>query len=262
MIIHWTVLSRLAVLAILVSLPAPASAADPGDMHTPFHAILQEYVHGGVTDYAGIAGSGAELDAYLEILAETDPEPFGREEKLAFWINTYNAFTIKLILNHYPGVESIRDIPRGDRWKWRGWIVNGEGVSLDEIEHKILRPMGDPRIHFAINCASYSCPLLANESYTAAAIDSQLEAATTLFLADSTRGLRIADEKGTFGGTNHVAYLSEIFHWFESDFNDAAGSRLDFIIPYTDGMTRDFLKKYRYDLKVKKLKYNWSLNGK
>ncbi len=254
--------AQLAAWAIILSLSALPSFADSGEMHHPFDSLLKKYVQNGATDYAGFAGDRVELDHYLEILAGTDPSQFDRQEKLAFWLNAYNAFTIKLILNHYPGLESIRDIPRGDRWKWTGWVVNGAKVSLDEIEHKILRPMGDPRIHFAINCASYSCPPLAGEAYEAETVDSQLEDAASIFLADSTRGLRIADEKGNFGGTNHVVYLSEIFHWFESDFKDAAGTRIDFIIPHTDGKVRQFLTEHRYDLKVKKLKYNWSLNDK
>lgn len=252
--------SLLAALFALAA-PQPAAAADTDSLHAPFDRLLAAHVKGGVVDYAGFAADGAKLDAYLSALARTDPGKLAREAKLAFWINAYNAFTVKLILNHYPGLESIRDIPRGERWKWEGWTVNGETISLDKIEHEVLRPMGDPRVHFAVNCASFSCPLLAAQAYTAAKVDSQLDAATARFLADEERGMRFGDEKGRFGGVEHVVYLSEIFHWFEGDFRDAAGSRIDFIIPHSTGKAREYLEKNRYDLNIEKLNYNWSLNG-
>ncbi len=254
------IFSLFALAALLLFPPGTCSADER--LHSLFDGLLKKYVRGGEVSYAGFKEDEATFDAYLDILARTDPDTLDRNGKFAFWINAYNAFTIKLILGRYPGIESIRDIPRGDRWRWKGWVVNGKKLSLDTIEHKILRPMGDARIHFAIVCASKSCPDLVPDAYSADSLDAQLDAAARRFLADETKGLRVADEKGRFGGVNHTAYISEIFHWFEDDFKKSAGSRIDFIIPRAPEDAKRFLKKNRYDLKVKKLDYDWSLNGK
>lgn len=235
--------------------PAP----DAG-IHAAFDALLARHVHGDVVDYAGLGADRAALQDYLATLARTDPDALDRAGRMALWINAYNAFTLELVLRELPGLESIKDIPSGRRWEGRLWDVGGTRYSLDQIEHEILRPMGDARVHFAINCASQSCPALADEAYLPQTLDSQLDAAGRAFLADPERGLRFGDERGLFG-TSHVLRLSRIFDWFEDDF-ERDGTRLDFVLRFAPERAVAYVREHRDDLDVEFLDYDWSLNDR
>ncbi len=165
-----------------------------------------------------------------------------RSEKLAFYINAYNVLTIKMILDHRP-LKSIRDAGSlfGSVWKKTAGKLGGKTVTLDTIEHQILRPMGEPRIHMAIVCASLSCPDLRAEAYRAEQLEEQLETQTRAFLNNPGKGLAIQGK---------MVRLSKIFNWFRKDFTD-----LD-----------NFLRKRRPDLpRGTRLDhfftYDWSLNG-
>ena len=211
--------------------------------HKAWDVLLQKYVdNAGNVDYGAFNNSKAELSAYLEVLANNDPQSdWSKNEKLAYYINLYNAATVKLILDNYP-TKSIKDIKK----PWGKDIVKiGEDlVSLGYIEHKVLRKMNEPRIHFAINCASYSCPKLVNKAFTAAGMEQQLEAATKDFVNDTTRNQFTPEE----------AKLSEIFKWYKGDFTDK-GTLKEYINTYlTTPMTAN--------TKIKYLKYNWNLNEK
>ena len=166
-------------------------------------------------------------------------ESFSKTKKIAFWINTYNALTIDLILRNYP-LESIKDIK--DPWKQRLWKLADLDYNLDEIEHKILRKMNEPRIHFAIVCASESCPKLQNTAFTAENIEEQLTKATQEFLADTSKN-EISE--------NEIK-LSKIFKWFKKDF-EQDGSLIDFLNKYTAIEISDKAKKSFKD-------YSWDLN--
>ena len=261
--------SRLKIIALsglfFISLPSPPFGAVGANssisIHDAFDLILKEHVRGGVVDYKGLKGDEESLDRYLEELSRTDPSAMGRNGRLAFWINAYNAFTLKLILNHYPGIESIKDIPSSKRWKARAWSVNGRIYSLDDIEHGILRKMDEPRIHFAVVCASRSCPDLRDEAYVPERLDEQLEDAARSFLVNTDKGLRVSEEEGMIWGTNYTLYLSAIFGWFGEDFEKAEGSVIGFVLRYASADTRDFIMNHRDDLKVRHLDYDWSLNG-
>jgi hypothetical protein len=158
---------------------------------------------------------------------------------LAYYINLYNAGTVKLIVDHYP-VESIKDIP--NRWD-KEWIKVGSDVlSLNDIEHKILRKMNEARIHFAINCASYSCPKLLNSAFTAENMEGQLHQAALDFINDPKRN--------QFEG--NTAYLSKIFKWYKGDFTENRSLR-EYINPYVD-------RSLPEDVKIEYLEYDWSLN--
>ena len=242
--------------------PDPAEEAVPAaGVHAPFDALLRDFVHDGRVDYRGMKGDEARLDGYLQALAAVDPGALGREARIAFWINAYNAFTLRLILDHYPGIGSIKEIPRGDRWKARRWRVNGRDYSLDEIEHQILRKAGEPRMHFAIVCASFSCPDLRDGAYDADRLDAQLTEAVRGFLANPAKGLSFGDEPGRLYGTNHVLRVSSIFDWFEGDFEAAAGSVVDFILPYAPEDSARYIRAHRDAIQVSHLDYDWSLNG-
>ncbi len=231
----------------------------PAALHAPYDRLLGAHVKDGMVDYAGLKKEEKGLDAYLETIGKTDPSRLSRNEQLALWINAYNAFTLKLILRKCP-VKSIKDIP--SRWDTEEWTVGGKKYSLEHIEHKILRKMGEPRIHFAIVCASKSCPDLASEAYLPGKIEEQLTAAAKRFLANKSKGLSTSMESGWFGGKKPVARLSKIFSWFSGDFERGSASVIDFVLPHAPEDAQKFIRANRKEIEVEYLNYDWSLNGK
>lgn len=209
--------------------------------HKSWDRLLHSFVdEKGNVDYRGFKKESETLNRYLEQLgSNTVSENWSREKKLAYYINLYNAATVKLILDNYP-LASIRDINKP--WD-RAWIeYGGEFISLGEIEHQILRKMNEPRIHFAINCASYSCPKLLNEAYTEGKLEKQLDKASKDFVNDPSRN-KISENK--------VA-LSKIFKWYKKDFENN-GSLIVYLNQYLKSSINP-------DAKIEYLKYNWSLN--
>jgi hypothetical protein len=180
--------------------------------HQLFGELLKKYVSaGGKVDYAGLSSDESKLDQYLSILEKNLPEDsWSRNQQLAYWINAYNAFTIKLILDHYPLV-SIMDIDDGKPWDTR-WIELGDRTfSLNQIEHEIIRPQfNEPRIHFAVNCAAKSCPPLANVAFTEQNLDALLTERTSKFINNTEFNALKRDQ----------ASISKIFEWYASDFGD------------------------------------------
>lgn len=209
--------------------------------HTVWNTVLQNYVNPeGQVNYKDLKANRENLDRYLEQLQSQNPsETWSQAQKLAFWMNAYNAYTVDLILRNYP-LQSIKDIK--DPWKQEFIPIGGQKLSLEHIEHKILRPMGDPRIHFGINCASISCPALHNEAFTEANVDTQLETLAKDFINDPSRN-KISEDK---------VQLSQIFQWFTKDFKQN-GSLIDYIDKYAEISINPKAKK-------KYLDYNWNLN--
>lgn len=226
----------------------PALAVD----YNIYAGLLKKYVKSGVVDYSGLKGQEPALDQFLRILEVTDVKTLSRNERFAFYINVYNAWTLKLILDNYPGVKSIKDLGGIISTPWKKNIVKlAEGtITLDDVEHKILRPQfKDPRIHFAVNCASKSCPILISEPYLPEKLDRQLDSSTRNFLNNPKRNYLKGD-------TLHV---SKIFKWYKKDFkNGVAG----FFLQYADKELRDKIERQKDKLKIAYLKYDWSLNGK
>jgi hypothetical protein len=219
--------------------------------HSLFGALLAEHVRDGVVDYAGFKADEAKLDQYLSTLERVDPESLGRNEQFAFYINAYNAWTIKLILTGYPGVKSIKELGSIFQSPWKKNIVtiNGKKLSLDDIEHNILRPrFKDPRVHFAINCAAKSCPPLASEPFLGATLDSQLDKVTSDFV----------NAAGSYRLEADTLWVSSIFKWFSGDFNDDPAG---FCRTYAKGELKKQLDEKGDRIKVKFLDYDWSLNG-
>ena len=175
--------------------------------HSSWTAILQSYVTDkGDVNYKSLQNNRTVLNGYLNALASNVPDKnWSTSEKKAYWINAYNAYTVQLILDNYP-IQSIKDLK--DPWGQKFITLNDETLTLNTIEHKILRPMGDSRIHFAIVCASESCPKLLNCAFEAETIDSQLDQAAHEFINDPTKN-SITPSKIT---------ISKIFKWFKSDF--------------------------------------------
>ena len=209
--------------------------------HQPWNALLQQFVtDAGDVDYAGFKQSESALDAYLaELRKGTPTNDWSREEAMAYWINAYNAFTVKRILNDYP-VNSIQDLDGGDPWKVKWIELGGETYSLNNIEHDILRPKyKDARIHFAVNCAAASCPPLPNEAFTADKLDRMLQNNTRAFI-------RNPDYNRIAGGGVKV---SKIFDWYGEDFGDLRTYLNEYLAtPIAEGTDIGYAD------------YDWSLN--
>jgi hypothetical protein len=191
------------------------------------------------------------LDSYLDELATLDPNQLSRDARYAFYVNVYNAWTIKLILSAYPDIESIRDLGTLLKTPWEKPIVQlATGTfTLDDIEHKILRPQfEDPRIHYVVNCASISCPPLRSEPYTAEKLNDQLEDATRLFL----------NHPDNYRLEGSHFYVSRLFKWYGEDFNNDA---IGFYLNYANEDLKARLQAAGRTLSVKYLKYEWGLNG-
>ena len=220
--------------------------------HGLYAELLKKYVQNGTVDYQGFKSVEIKLDQYLKFLEETDTKKLSRDEQFAFYINAYNAWTIKLILTGYPGIKSIKDLGSIFKSPWKKQIarINGDIITLDHIEHDILRPgFKDPRVHFAINCAAKSCPPLRPEPYRADILEQQLDEMARAFINDSRRN-RIE---------GRTLYVSSIFKWFSEDFNnDVVG----FFLKYAQGDLKKQLEDSKSKIKVKYLDYDWSLNGK
>ena len=216
---------------------------------TLFNELLQENVDNqGNVNYTNLKKKEQKLDSYLTYLEKTSPDKsWSKNKQKAFWINAYNAYTIKLILQNYP-VKSITKIKKKGKNAWNIPFakVADKTYSLDHIEHKILREkLFDPRIHVGVNCASGSCPKLHNKAFTEANINDELEKLMVAFINDPKRN-KISKEK--------MIHISEIFNWFKADFTKK-GSVIEYINKYAT-------KKVSNKAKIHYLPYDWNLNGK
>ena len=209
--------------------------------HNAWNDLLQRHVSdAGNVNYKGFKDDQYVLRHYISKLGENMPtDSWNTQDKLAYWMNAYNAMTIDLIVRNYP-INSIKDIK--DPWKQRLWKLEEKWYNLDEIEHQILRKMNEPRIHFGIVCASFSCPKLLNKAFTAFQLEDQLTQATEGFLADTNRN-EISQNR---------IKLSKVFQWFAKDFKQN-GSLIDFLNRYSDMEISSKAKKSYKD-------YNWDLN--
>jgi hypothetical protein len=220
--------------------------------HEIWDGLLKSNVKSnGLVDYKGFIKDKTKLEQYTKLLSDNAPDrkTWSKNEQLAYWINAYNAFTVKLIVDNYP-VKSIRDLgPKlkipliKDVWHYKFFKIGGVDTSLDEIEHSILRKEFDePRIHFAVNCASISCPPLLNEAYMADKIEAQLKKVTTNFINDPNQNKITPDN----------IQISSIFSWFKGDFTKK-GSLIDFLNTYSK-------VKIKSSAKISHKDYNWNLN--
>lgn len=222
--------------------------------HAAWSVILGRVVAEGQVDYTGLRAGARDLDAYLSMLSDAcgpDYEGWTPPQRLAFWINAYNAFTVRLILDHYP-VASIRRI---------GWLpgaafrtrfipmagLKGRTISLDEIEHGTLRSaFHEPRIHFALVCAARSCPSLRSEAYRAADLDAQLDDQARRFLGDPA--------KNRVDVAARTLYLSSIFRWFRDDFETGGRTLASYVDRWLEPEVSGF--------EVRFLDYDWRLNDR
>ena len=208
--------------------------------HAAWDALLSQYVSStGKVNYGGLKGAQSKLESYLETLKNNPPAAsWSRNEKMAFWINAYNAFTVKKILDNYP-LASIQELSGGKVWDDKWINIGSKTYSLNQIENGILRPTyKDARIHFAVNCAAQSCPPLHNRAFTAGNLEKTLESLTKKFINNSKYNTITADK----------ITVSKIFDWYGSDFNGVA----DFVNKYTDTDVSGAEVAYT--------DYDWSLN--
>ena len=194
----------------------------------------------------------AALDAYVDLLEEATPSLMGRDDALAYWINLYNAVTVQVILDHYP-VPSIRRIKYGNPFALGPWgrdlvTVEGTDLSLDDIEHEIIRPVfHDPRIHYGVNCASIGCPNLAGEPYEGATIDPQLTEAARLYV-NHPRGVTVREGR---------LRVSSIYVWFDEDFGGRPAGVIEHLRQYAEG---DLARELEGIDRIAGNDYDWSLN--
>lgn len=247
----------LLYLFILLPLACQSEAAPQGrntrpPSHQAWDELLKKWVDpAGMVNYKGFVQDKQKLEAYLRQLSQTPPDPktWTKQEQLAYWINAYNAFTVKLIADNYP-VKSIEDlhptlnIPLVNTvWHKKFFKIGGKESSLDEIEHSILRKQFDePRIHFALVCASYSCPPLRREAYNASDLNKQLDEQARRFINDPKRN-KIGANK---------AQLSKIFSWFKDDF-----TKQQSLVSY---LNRYSTTRLSPQASISYLEYDWRLN--
>ncbi len=229
--------------------------------HGAFERLLAAHVREGRVDYQGLAAKGAELDTYVQGLAGVSLASTTRAHQMAFWINAYNALTLDLIVDSLP-LHSIMDLDGGKVWDTRTWTVAGRQVTLNQIEHTLLRPLNDPRIHAAINCASLGCPSLRPRVFTEVDLDGQLTQTVAAWAVGN--GLTVtADKVG----------VNRIFDWFGEDFTSGYGPG-HFDIPGVDGKPEaaiNFLLPHLPVSAQQQLRaggyvtywsvYDWALNG-
>lgn len=274
---------RLLILALVIALvgmplsgclPASASGVHE-ELYAGWDSALHKYVNSkGEVNYRGWKNDRAGLDSFFKSagnISSAQCAQMSRDEKLALWINIYNAFTVKLVLDHYPigrtgfnlyPSSSIRQID--GVWDRYRVSVCGRNVTLSEIENKVLRSeFGEPLIHFAINCASRSCPRLMNRAYTGGGIGKELEESAGDFVADSSRN--------KFDVSNHKVEISRIFDWFGDDFKGRYSGKAQVGRSAKDSAVINFLLAHTQDRPIKEvlesnkfslgyLPYDWSLN--
>ncbi len=244
--------------AIVPELQKGILEGDESFSHTIYSELLTKYV---IPDeervnYSGLKQDEGILDQYLKHIANANLERLARDEQMALLINAYNAYTLKLILEHYPGLTSIRNIRAP--WSTKRYKVGRHSLSLDDIEHGLLRPLyKDPRVHFALNCASIGCPTLQPWAYNGTDVDHQLDLITKQFVQNA-RHVKL---------DGNTLFLSSILNWYNDDFinptfQGSANTLPEYIATYADLPLKQLIMKHGENLTVKFLDYDWGLNDK
>jgi hypothetical protein len=215
--------------------------------HAKWDALLKTHVSkSGTVNYKGFKTDQAKLTAYLLDLESNVPSAsWSKNETMAYWINAYNAYTVQLMVKNYP-LKSIMDLKYNGKSAWDyKWIkIGAETLSLNDIEHvKLRKKYKDARIHFAVNCASFSCPVLLNSAYTATKLEAQLEAQAILFINDPKRN-QISSSS---------AKISQLFEWYQDDFTTDGKTVIDYLNKYSK-------TKIKAGTNISYMNYNWNLN--
>jgi len=261
-----------ALLGIPSAAPSPDNPPEPAqdrlvesELQHPdreaYSAVLSARVNEhGFVDYAALTADRAALDRYLASLADADVWAFEDHEQLAILINAYNAFTLRLITEHYQDggppetdgrLTSIMQIPEEQRWDHQRWNLGGKTVSLNQLEHQIIRvDFDEPRIHFALVCAATSCPTLRAEPYTGDTLEEQL--------AHQSSRFHERDDAFRFDPRRLTVHLSSVYDWFAEDFTKAAGSPAKYAARFDDELDRALKRNRSVD--VRYIQWNWTLN--
>lgn len=242
-------LLKCIVFPTIMTMVWSISLAQQNKTHETWNELLQKHVDSaGHVNYQGFIDDKEKFHTYLCALEQEAPQDdWTEDEKLAYWINAYNAFTVELIIDNYP-VTTIKELGGklfkvNTAWDIKFIKIGGETYDLNNIEHGIIRKdFDEPRIHFAVNCASVSCPKLRNEAYVGSKLDEQLSDQVRYFLTNDTKNV-LGTEK---------AKLSKIFRWFKGDFTKTM-SLVEFINQYSD-------VKLTEETELEYLEYNWNLN--
>jgi hypothetical protein len=248
--IKYRVVKYIVVLSVSLLFFSPYATATDNIDNQIYASLLKKHVSNNRVNYDGFKKDEKLFDEYLAVLSRTHVKSLSGNKLFAFYINAYNAFTIKLVLTKYPDINSIKEIGGffSNPWSKKFILLQGRTVSLDHIEHDILRPkFKDPRVHFAINCASKSCPRLRDEPYDGETLDDQLD--------DQAREF-INDKKNNFIKEDTL-FTSKIFKWFKKDFSD---NLLLFIKRYASEGLKEKLNSSGENIKISYLNYDWSLN--
>ncbi len=239
-----------------------ATTVSAEEQHALFSSVLNKYVQNGRVNYKGLCKDPG-LAKYISYLESSDPEKITDQKvRLAFWINAYNAYTLNIICDHYP-IKSINDLHSGGAvlghvfkttiWDKEIVVINHKGTSLNNIEHKIIRPVfKDFRIHFALVCAAKSCPALRPEAYEGSKLDQQLDDQAKLFLSDSS--------KNRFDVAAQKASISKIFDWYQKDFGNDDSEVLMAISKYLPDQIRKSIQSAPGKWEVNYTNYDWDLN--
>ncbi|HLU77039.1 MAG TPA: DUF547 domain-containing protein [Burkholderiales bacterium] len=258
---------RHALCALALLCACSAQAAEFDHTHKTWNKLLQESVvplneyKASAVRYNRLGSHGAQyaLDWYLGALSAVPTSTYNdwtRAQQLAFLINAYNAYTVKLVLNHYP-VNSLKDVvaPGADPWQREFFELLGRQRSLATLERDLIGAFEEPRVHFALSCAAIGCPMLRNEAYVAERLDEQLEDQVRRFMSDATRN--------RYDAQSNTARVSRIFEWHAKDFARSAGSVQAYIARYAEALTGApdrgetlAAKPFRIDY----LPYDWHLN--
>lgn len=241
---------------------APADSTPSTERHALFSELLSQYVSNGRVDYEHLRND-ERLNKYLLEIAGTDPDTITeRNDRFAFWINAYNAYTLKIICDNYP-LESINDLSFGGRiighllsktvWDNEFAVVNDKAYTLNEIEHDIIRPrFRDARAHFALVCASRSCPPLRSEAYEGYKLDTQLDNQGTIFFSQTT--------KNYFDEHDRKAYLSPILDWFSNDFGESDREILLYVTGFLSEHLARSIEHNPDDWEIEYRSFDWKLN--
>ncbi len=260
---------RFAAVAVLVvlatgglgggELQAAGTPASNDDLYAPWARVLTGYVDDeGLVDYAGLKGAGlADLEAFMTAIATVEPASFANDqERMAFWINAYNAVVIWGVVERYP-LDSVRDV--GALWGLIGgffkqkYPVAGRDMSADNIEHDTLRArFDDERIHWALVCAAFGCPRLLDRPYRAETLDETLAQQSYEFLRQP-RGLQLDRDGGTL-------YVSSYFDWYEDDFKAVAEDVVDYALRYAPADDAEYISEHRDKMRLQIMDYDWALN--
>jgi Protein of unknown function, DUF547 len=247
------------VIMVLCAIPTFASVDN-----TEFSALLRDNVKDGRVNYKAIK-QDVRLTNYLAQLSKTDPKTLSGKDEMAFWLNVYNAFTLKVMCDNYP-LKSITDLntPSGAGglifatigkttvWDKQFIEINGKKYSLNTVENDILRPKGDARVHFAMVCAAKSCPPLRNEAFEGAKLNEQLE--------DQGRDFLGQVKKNSFDFSKKTCQISNIFNWFKGDFEKSGKSVLQYISRFLPKEQGDMLLANAASFSIQHTEYDWSLN--